>query len=41
LIPKVNEASNMKQFRPISLINYSFKMFAKLLRIDLVRLLKD
>ena len=31
LIPKVGEASNMKQFRPISLLNCSFKIFSKIL----------
>jgi hypothetical protein len=31
LVPKVNDACNMKQFRPISLLNCSFKMFSKLL----------
>jgi hypothetical protein len=29
LVPKINDACNMKQFRPISLINYSFKLFSK------------
>ena len=28
LIPKVGDASNMKQFRPISLLNCSFKIFS-------------
>ena len=27
-IPKVGDASNMKQFRPISLLNCSFKIFS-------------
>lgn len=31
LIPKVNDACNMKQFRPISLLNCSFKMISELL----------
>lgn len=31
LIPKVGDANNMKQFRPISLLNCSFKIFSKLL----------
>jgi hypothetical protein len=31
LIPKVEEAIEMKQFRPISLINCSFKIFSKVL----------
>jgi hypothetical protein len=31
LIPKVEEAMEMKQFRPISLINCSFKIFSKVL----------
>lgn len=35
LIPKVGEATNMKQFRPISLINCSFKIFSKLLTLRL------
>jgi hypothetical protein len=35
LIPKVGEASDMKQFRPISLLNCSFKIFSKLLTLRL------
>lgn len=35
LVPKVHDASNMKQFRPISLLNCSFKLFSKLLTIRL------
>ena len=31
LVPKFNDACNMKQFRPISLLNCSFKIFSKLL----------
>jgi hypothetical protein len=31
LIPKVGDASNMKQFIPISLLNCSFKIFSKIL----------
>jgi hypothetical protein len=31
LIPKVEEAMEMKQFRPISLINCSFKIFSKVM----------
>jgi hypothetical protein len=31
LIPKEEEARSLKKFRPISLINYSFKIFAKAL----------
>jgi hypothetical protein len=31
LIPKEEEAKPLKKFRPISLINYSFKIFAKTL----------
>lgn len=27
LVPKFNDAYNMKQFRPISLLNCNFKMF--------------
>lgn len=35
LVPKVPDACNMKQFRPISLLNCSFKLFSKLLTIRL------
>jgi hypothetical protein len=35
LIPKVDNASKMKQFKPISLLNCSFKMFSKLLSLRL------
>jgi hypothetical protein len=35
LIPKVGEATNMKQFRPISLLNCNFKIFSKLLTLKL------
>ena len=35
LIPKVENASNMKFFRPISLINCSFKIFSKVLTLRL------
>ena len=35
LIPKVGEATNMKQFRPISLLNCSFKIFSKILTLRL------
>jgi hypothetical protein len=35
LIPKVENASEMKNFRPISLLNYSFKIFSKLLAMRL------
>jgi hypothetical protein len=31
LLPKIEEAMEMKQFRPISLINCSFKIFSKVL----------
>jgi hypothetical protein len=31
LIPKVEDASEMRNFRPISLLNYSFKIFGRLL----------
>jgi hypothetical protein len=35
LIPKVEEATEMKNYRPISLLNCSFKIFSKLLTIRL------
>jgi hypothetical protein len=35
LIPKVEEALEMKNFRPISLLNCSFKIFTKLLTLRL------
>jgi len=31
LVPKVGDAMNMKQFRPISLLNCSFRIFSKIL----------
>jgi hypothetical protein len=31
LIPKEEEARTLKKYRPISLINYSFKIFSKVL----------
>lgn len=34
LIPKVEGACNMKQFRPISLLNYGSKIFFKSLTIS-------
>lgn len=40
LIPKVGDASNMKQFRPISLLNCSFKIFSKILTIRLSSLVQ-
>jgi hypothetical protein len=35
LIPKVGDATNMKQFWPISLLNCSFKIFSKILTLRL------
>jgi hypothetical protein len=35
LIPKVKEATNVKQFRPICLLNVSFKIFTKLFTVRL------
>jgi hypothetical protein len=35
LIPKEDEATTLKKFRPISLINYSFKFSLMLLTIGL------
>jgi hypothetical protein len=37
LVPKVDGGSKMKNHRPISLINYSFKIFSKLLTLRLER----
>jgi len=39
LIPKVDEARSMKNFRPISLINYSFNIFAKVLTLRLGKII--
>jgi hypothetical protein len=36
LIPKQNEAKNLKKFRPISLVNCTFKIFAKALNNRLI-----
>jgi len=38
LIPKVDEARSMKNVRPISLINCSFKVFSKVLTLRLEKL---
>jgi hypothetical protein len=38
LIPKVDDASKMKLFRPISFLNCSFKIFSKILTLRLERL---
>ena len=38
LIPKEAEAKHLKKFRPISLINCSFKVFAKALNNRLIKL---
>jgi hypothetical protein len=35
LIPKVEDAVEMKKFRPISLLNCSFKIFSKLITLRL------
>jgi hypothetical protein len=39
LIPKENEARYMKKFRPISLLNCSFKIFTKVLTNRLARII--
>ena len=39
LIPKVDEARSMKNFRPISIINYSFNIFAKVLTLRLGKII--
>jgi hypothetical protein len=38
LIPKEEEAKSLKKFRPISLINCSFRVFAKALNTRLERI---
>jgi hypothetical protein len=38
LIPKEEEAKSLKKFRPISLINYSFKVFVEALNTRLKRI---
>jgi hypothetical protein len=37
LVPKVDDASDMKLFRPISLLNCSFKLFSKVLTLRFER----
>jgi hypothetical protein len=39
LIPKENEARSMRKFRPISLLNCSFKIFTKVLTNRLARII--
>jgi hypothetical protein len=39
LIPKENEARSMKKFRPISLLNCSFKIFTKVLTNRLAKII--
>jgi len=36
LVPKIKEANNVKQFRPICLLNVDFKCFTKVLTNRLV-----
>jgi hypothetical protein len=40
LVPKVTDANNVKQFRPIYLLNVSFKLFTKLINDRLARVAK-
>jgi hypothetical protein len=40
LIPKVEDATDMKMFRPISLLNCSFKFFSKVLTLRLEKVSK-
>jgi hypothetical protein len=40
LVPKVTDANNVKQFRPICLLNVSFKLFTKLINDRLARVAK-
>jgi hypothetical protein len=37
LLPKEKDANTLKKFRPISLINYSFKIFSKIVNNSLVK----
>jgi len=39
LIPKVDEARSIKNFRPIILINCSFKIFSKVLTLRLGKII--
>jgi len=39
LIPKENNATEMKKFRPIALINCSFKIFSKALNNRLIKII--
>jgi hypothetical protein len=39
IIPKEPDASNMKKFRPISLLNYIFKVFSKVVTNRLANLM--
>jgi hypothetical protein len=39
LIPKEADATEMKKFRPIALINCSFKIFSKALNNRLIKIL--
>lgn len=41
LIPKVHDANNVKQYRPICLLNVSFKTFTKLIMGRLTRVAKQ
>jgi hypothetical protein len=38
LIPKEEEARNLYKFKPISLINYNFKIFAKAMNNRLIQI---
>lgn len=38
MIPKIKDANNIKQFRPICLMNVSFKIITKLLAVRLRRI---
>jgi hypothetical protein len=40
LIPKVEDATDMKMFRPISLLNCSFNFFSKVLTLRLEKVSK-
>jgi hypothetical protein len=41
LLPKIKEVLNIKQYRPIHLLNVFYKMFTKVLAIRLMEVVND